>query len=865
MPIGSNILAGASAQGGGSYHIQHSVKFNRAQTLKRTGITSTTTWTLSLWIKPTWDHGYNGSQFAVGGGDTCYITINDDQMFLGSSNTLLGSRPYDRVHGMGGWYHLCLVSDNSAGTTKLYKNGQELVSLSESRGMDNLILGNRSTSDNSDRFAGYMAEAIYQRGVANDPTTYAETDDNGTWIPKDPSNLTFGSEDGWYRFNTTDPTVDSSGNENDLTADGTFTSNSTNFWTNNVQYLDTPTNNFCMLNMDAYEFSGLVDWDFHGGLYLHTHDAAIHGNMPLTSGKWYFEGMVPSSANISSCMFGVASDDMLYSDDAGDGSAASSAPTFGGQNLHWHTDGRRRREGATVDDYGSDASTGDIIGIAFDLDSMKIWAAVNNSWLESGDPANGTNPMFDGGSGGNADGVFSKAFSGDTGNPAVDDGNNFWVPYCCNTGNEKIAVNFGQALYNGGQREADPDASTGAYSFKYTPPSGFKAICTKNLPDVPIKCPEKHVEVKNYSHTGASQNISLDFKPDLIWFHQDSGDAQSFMCTDSCTKKVYAMANGNAATSPTDCVTSFNISGGNGFVLGADAGDLGINGESGADAQAYCWRGGGEPTTTNDNAAGAAQDAGSVKVDGADGSFAHGTIRADKMSVNTVAGFSIVSYTGTGTAGTLPHGLGRDPQCIIIRNVSTDGGDHMIAWNAHMESSSMFGQMDTENGSNTVSNRWDQSASNLTNDTFHVGTDHECNVDGDSYVAYIWAPIAQFSAFGETYGVDKGGTEPMVDAWNTLTGFKPKILIVKKRDTAGNWCIWDNEHLSTKHNPLDDLMTLNVARNQFNGTSYSVDFYNNGFKMRGSDSDITGSEEFLWWAWADEPMGGANISPATNQ
>ena len=322
---------------------------------------------------------------------------------------------------------------------------------------------------------------------------------------------------------------------------------------------------------------------------------------------------------------------------------------------------------------------------------------------------------------------------------------------------------------------------------------------------------------------------------------------------------------GNAATSPTDCVTSFNISGGNGFVLGADAGDLGINGESGADAQAYCWRGGGEPTTTNDNAAGAAQDAGSVKVDGADGSFAHGTIRADKMSVNTVAGFSIVSYTGTGTAGTLPHGLGRDPQCIIIRNVSTDGGDHMIAWNAHMESSSMFGQMDTENGSNTVSNRWDQSASNLTNDTFHVGTDHECNVDGDSYVAYIWAPIAQFSAFGETYGVDKGGTEPMVDAWNTLTGFKPKILIVKKRDTAGNWCIWNNEHLSTKHNPLDDLMTLNVARNQFNGTSYSVDFYNNGFKMRGSDSDITGSEEFLWWAWADEPMGGANISPATNQ
>lgn len=864
MPVFNNILAGASAQAGGPYHIEHSLKVGRDLSLHKTGLTSSSTYTFSWWAKPVWDHDNNGAQYGMGGGDTCYATINDNKLYLAGSNSDLTSRGDSRFHCHSGWSHVVIKADGSS--TKLYVNGQEWVSLGSAPATDNVIIANRSTSNNDDRYAGYIAEFIYQRGVANDPSTYAETDENGTWIPKDPSNLTFGSEDGWYRFNTTDPTVDSSGNGNTLTLNGTVISNSTNFWTNHVQWLDTPTNNFCMLDVNRYQHSSLTDFGVNGsGLYGNVHDGMLLGNMPLTSGKWYYEGMVPSTASTASCMFGLASDDSIYSDSPGSGNTSSGAGAFGGQNVHWFTDGHKRREGIVGQDYGSAASTEDIIGIAFDLDDMKIWVAVNNTWLESGDPANGTNPMWDGGSGGNADGVFDKVFAGDTANPAVDDGNRFWTPFCSNMGNEKIAINFGQALYNGGQRDSDTAAATGAYSFKYTPPSGFKAICTKNLPDVPIECPEKHVEVKYYTHTQASQNISLDFKPDLIWFHQESGDTHVVMVTDSCTKKVYGMGNAVAATSPSDCVTSFNISGGNGFVLGADAGDLGINGENSQTGVAYCWKGGGEPTATNDNAAGAAQDAGSVKVDGADGSFAHGTIRADKMSVNTVAGFSIVSYTGTGTAGTLPHGLGRDPECVMIRNLDADAGDNMVAWNAHMENTTMFGQMTAENG-NLTGGRWDQNASNLTNDTFSVGTDHEVNASGNTYVAFVWAPIQQFSAFGECYGHDKGGTGPMADAWECLTGFKPKILLIKRRDTAGNWCLYNNERISTKFNPLNQLMHCNVQRNVLPVTAgYSLDMYNNGYKMTGSDSDLMGSEEWMWWAWADEPMGGANISPATGQ
>ena len=871
--LGNNVLAGASAQAGGPYHIEHSLKVGRDLSLHRTGITGTQTYTFSWWVKPIWDHDNDGSQFVMGGGDTCYASINDDKMFIGGSNTALSDRPDYRMHCRSGWVHVVLKANEADSSTRLYVNNKEWVNINSAPALDNMIIANRSTSNNDDRFAGYIAEFIFQRGVANDPDTYAEYDDNGTWIPKDPSNLTFGSEDGWYRFNTTDPAVDSSGNNNTLTLNGTVISTATNFWTNHVLWLDTPTNNFCMFDVNRWQYSSLTDFGVNGsGLFTNIHDGALPGNMPLTSGKWYYEGMVPSTANVNSCMFGITSDDMIYSTPAGSGQGSSAAPNFGGQNVHWFTgdsgganQGHKRHDSTAGIAYGSAAATEDIIGVAFDVDAQKIWVAINNTWISSGDPANGTNPMWDGSSGGSADGHFDGVFAGDTGNPSADAGNRFWTTFCSNMGNEKIASNFGQALYNGGQRESDPTASTGAYSFKYTPPSGFKAICTKNLPDVPITQPEKHVEVKHFTHNTSGQNIDLEFKPDLIWFHQDTGDAHYVMVTDSCTKKVYGMGQSAAATSPTDCVTSFNISGGNGFVLGADAGDLGINGENGAAATAYCWRGGGEPTATNDNAAGAAQDAGSVKVDGADGSFAHGTIRADKMSVNTVAGFSIVSYTGTGTAGTLPHGLGRDPQCVMIRNVSTDAGDNMIVWNGAMDSTPAFGQFPSINGFLTTAGRWDQNATNLTNNTFSVGTDHECNAVGDSYIAFVWAPIDQFSAFGHNHGHDKGGASPQVDSWESMTGFKPKIVMVKRKASSGHWILWDNEHDQLKFNPVDSWNYPNLQNNRSNGFGHAVDFYNNGFKIRNSDGDCVGADDFLWWAWADEPMGGANISPATGQ
>ena len=90
-------------------------------------------------------------------------------------------------------------------------------------------------------------------------------------------------------------------------------------------------------------------------------------------------------------------------------------------------------------------------------------------------------------------------------------------------------------------------------------------------------------------------------------------------------------------------------------------------------------------------------------------------------------------------------------------------------------------------------------------------------------------------------------------------------MIKRKVAGSGHWIVYDNEQDTNKFNPIDSWNYANLQNNRANGFGHAVDFYNNGFKVRCSDGDVIGTDDFLWWAWADEPMGGANISPATAQ
>lgn len=868
MPVFNNILAGASAQGG-SYHIEQSAVMQRDYHLETNSITSTNVWTFSGWVKPVYDEDNYGQFFGLFGSEQCMMSINDFKLLKYSGSGDIGSRSERRFRDCSAWYHIHASANGGTRGIEVRVNGKHLANLnSSSVSITSLLVGARTTGG-ADRFKGMIAEVFLLPGQFIDYDEFGEFDKNEIWIPKDAaSSITFGSEAVYLKFDDkTNLGKDSSGQSNNMSVDGTVTNNSAAAYANSVLCLDTPTNNFSIYNVRYSDVNNSYqNFNDSGMFQARTHDRACFTTIPLYSGKWYFEAIRNDN---DASQAGIASEDLAHKNNPNSGSTTAT-PTFGAQMLAYAFQGARLKTDQGDTSYGSSLSSSlDVLNVAFDLDARKIWFGKNGSWFSSGDPANGTNPSWDGNSGENADGEWHKVLGGNEGNALVDAVHQFWIPYTSNASTGWTAINMGQAYVEGGQREPDPTAATGAYSFKYTPPSGFKAISTKNLPDVTVKKPSDHVDFVSWTGNPSSppdMTNSLDFRPDLLMIHQNTGDGHSVKNINSCdgTGVVATFLAEAAATGVTDCVTAFNDKG---FTLGADASDRGINGENGTLNQAWCFKAGGAPTATNTESAGSAQTAGSVKVDGSNGSFAHGTIAVDKMSVNTTAGFSIVKYTGTGSAGTVPHGLGADPQLIMFRRID---GDHSILWTGDMDDVTHFGSISANSGNSSNANMFTQNTTNLTNNTFHVGTDSAVNPSSQSVTAFCWTPINGYSAFGHFHSTSTSdGSHPDRDSDFVYTGFKPGFLMLKrKHSTTGEWLMFNNKQVSshTQFNYKDNWILPSASSNYSTGNSYAIDFYANGFKIRNSQyTNILWDGDVHYLAWAESPFGGANVNPCPAQ
>lgn len=213
------------------------------------------------------------------------------------------------------------------------------------------------------------------------------------------------------------------------------------------------------------------------------------------------------------------------------------------------------------------------------------------------------------------------------------------------------------------------------------------------------------------------------------------------------------------------------------------------------------------------------------------------------VSANTTAGFSVVSYTATGSNATVGHGLGVAPSMIILKNtasgttnwpvyhVSTTaaGSTFLNATNAYAASATMF------------------NSTAPTSAVFSVGTN--ANVVAGATIAYCFAPVAGYSAFGSYTG--NGSTDgPFV-----YLGFRPRFVMYKRTDTTGNWIIYDAAR-STYNQPAAALYPnlVNVE-----DTSHPSDFLSNGFKLRstGADSNASGGT-FIFMAFAENPFKYAN-------
>jgi len=347
----------------------------------------------------------------------------------------------------------------------------------------------------------------------------------------------------------------------------------------------------------------------------------------------------------------------------------------------------------------------------------------------------------------------------------------------------------------------------------------------------------KHTDYFNtklYTGTNAVQNVTgVGHQPDLVWIKDRSGTnsgSHNHNLIDAvrgAPKILMSDTNAAEITNSTDALTAF-IS--DGFTLGANnAGDQSqeLNGHTNGGNQYVSWNwkaGGGQGSSNTD-----------------------GTINTTYTSVNTTAGFSISKYVGTGSVGTIGHGLGAVPKMIIVKKI-----EHAKDWRIYHASTGNTKQLflnDTgaQDDDNTI---WNDTSP--TSSVFTVGTNDGGNGVGNTYIAYCFAEKTGYSKFGTFKG--NGQT----DGTFVYTGFKPNFVITKKSSGTADWMIRDNKR--DFNGQWRDLYANNTNAETSPDSNTQSDLLSNGFKLRMSHSNHNESGgDYVYMAFGQSLVGSNNV------
>ena len=215
-----------------------------------------------------------------------------------------------------------------------------------------------------------------------------------------------------------------------------------------------------------------------------------------------------------------------------------------------------------------------------------------------------------------------------------------------------------------------------------------------------------------------------------------------------------------------------------------------------------------------------------------------GSIQAN-VSANTTAGFSAVSYTGTGSNATIGHSLGTTPSMIIFKN-----RDSITDWRVYHKT------LGATKGIRLSSNGAEQTSSTYFNNTeptsslFTVSTAVDTNENTSNFIAYCFAEKKGYSKFGSYTG------NSSADGTFVYTGFKPAWVVIKRTDTTANWHMLDNKR--DPINEADATLLANDAGAEFQSTN-DVDFLSNGFKLRANQTS-TNVGTYIYMAFAENPF-----------
>lgn len=323
----------------------------------------------------------------------------------------------------------------------------------------------------------------------------------------------------------------------------------------------------------------------------------------------------------------------------------------------------------------------------------------------------------------------------------------------------------------------------------------------------------QYMQAVLYTGTGATQTISgLNFQPDFVWIKSRSA-ATDHKLTDSVRGVTKALISDSTAAESTDTngVTAFTS---NGFTIGSDS----VYNANGATYVAWCWKANGAAVTNT---------AGSI---------------TSSVSANTTSGFSVVTYTGTGSNATVGHGLGVAPSMIIVKNRSV-----VENWPVYHVSLTANGRilLNTTGAYAASSSQWNNTAP--TSSVFTVNTDTGVNGSGNSLVAYCFAAIPGYSAFGSYTG------NGSADGVFVYLGFRPRFVMIKRTDAIANWEILDSSR--DQYNPEGTVLRSDSSGSEATDANLKLDFLSNGFKLRGVWSQLNASGgTFIYACFAESPF-----------
>jgi hypothetical protein len=474
----------------------------------------------------------------------------------------------------------------------------------------------------------------------------------------------------------------------------------------------------------------------------------------MSSGKWYCEGTLDALASASNQVWAgllrTSAEKTAY--EYFQGNAPEKGVHYWGDNT-----GLNRTQSYGV----SYATAGTCIGIAFDADAGSCTWYVNGS------------------------SQGSSTYN-------IVQGEEYFFSFGAYT-NGAWSVNFGQR------------------AFKYSAPSGYKALCTTNLPDPTIADGSAHFDATLYTGNGSTQSISVaNHSPDLVWV-KSRNDTTGHRWFDT-VRGDYKFLESNSTGTETTNTNQIAITS-SGFNTGSS-----VNTNDNNDTYvAWTW------------------DAGSSTASNTDGSV------TSQVRVNQTAGFSIVSWTSSnssqGTYDSIGHGLNALPGLIITKRRAVAD-----SWySAHGFDLTQFGKLNSTDAFSNAGTAW--------------GNGHTSSVIGmrignfvnpnEAMIAYCFAPVAGYSAFG-SYEGNGSNDGPFI-----YTGFKPAFLMLKRTDGTAAWYMYDYKR--DGYNAANKLLYANYSNAEANNSI--PDLLSNGFKLTSLGTVTNGNNnDYIYMAFAENPF-----------